>query len=262
MNGESVHLPEEDSSGSGFISVLDSVDLTKSIEKDEYSGRLKKLQKKLFLLEHELYEKRISLIIAYEGWDAAGKGGNIRRVVENLDPRGYEVIPVSAPNDIEKSHHYLWRFWNSFPKDGHITIFDRTWYGRVLVERVENFCSEGEWKRAYREINEMERHLTSHRVILVKFWLEIDREEQLRRFREREENQNKSWKITEEDWRNREKWEQYRSAVDEMLVRTGTTYAPWTVIESNSKYFARIKALETIVAAVEKRLMVKKNKKD
>jgi polyphosphate kinase 2 (PPK2 family) len=171
-----------------------------------------------------------------------------------MDPRGYEVIPIAAPNDIEKAHHYLWRFWQEFPKAGHIAIFDRSWYGRVLVERVEGFCSEQEWRRAYREINEMEEHMVNFGAVLVKFWLHIDQEEQLRRFEARQQTSHKQWKITDEDWRNREKWDSYKEAVDEMLFRTSTMYAPWTIVEANSKYYARLKALKTVIDAVEKRL--------
>lgn len=235
-------------------SILDGIDLSKDICEKEYKDRLEKYQSRIREIEHEMYIKRKPLVILYEGWDAAGKGGNIRRLTKSMDPRGYEVVPIAAPNDLEKVHHYLWRFWNSIPKAGHITVFDRTWYGRVLVERVEGFCSEEEWKRAYNEINEMEEHLVNSGSVLVKFWLHIDKEEQLRRFEERKEIEYKQWKITDEDWRNREKWDKYKEAVDEMLFRTSTTIAPWTVIESNSKYFARLKTLKTIIDAMEKNL--------
>lgn len=235
-------------------SILATVDLTLSLTKEEYEMRVKGYQQRLREIEHEIYIKRIPLMILYEGWDAAGKGGNIKRITQNMDPRGYEVMSISAPNDIEKAHHYLWRFWNFIPKAGHVTIFDRTWYGRVLVERVEGFCSVEDWKRSYREINEMEAHLTNFGAIVIKFWLAIDKDEQLRRFKERQEISYKNWKITEEDWRNREKWDLYKDAVDEMLYRTSTTYAPWTIVESNSKYFARLKTMETIIQAAEKRL--------
>lgn len=235
-------------------SVLKKIDLTKSLSREDYEKEMKKCQKKIREIEYEIFSRRIPIIIAYEGWDAAGKGGNIKRMVENLDPRGYEVVPVGSPNDAEKSHQYLWRFWNYFPKAGHITIFDRTWYGRVLVERVEGFCSEEAWKRAYREINEMEKQLTNFGTILVKFWLHIDQDEQLRRFELRQNTPSKNYKITEEDWRNREKWDAYEAAVDEMLVRTNTTYAPWVVVESNDKYYARIKTLRTVIELVESRL--------
>ncbi len=232
-------------------SVLARVDLSLSLSREEYAGKLERRQKRLRELEHEIYMRRIPLIVLYEGWDAAGKGGNIRRVIQEMDPRGYEVIPVAAPNDIERAHHYLWRFWCAVPKAGHITIFDRSWYGRVLVERVEGFCAEEEWRRAYREINEMEEHLVNFGAVLVKFWLEIDRDEQLRRFEERRAIPYKNWKITDEDWRNREKWDLYREAVDEMLFRTSTPASPWTIVESNSKHYARIKTMDTIIARLE-----------
>ena len=233
---------------------LDIVDLTKTIQKDEYKIKLKEYQQRIRNIEHEIYTKRIPVIICYEGWDAAGKGGNIKRVTENLDPRGYEVSPISAPTELENSHHYLWRFWNKVPKAGHITIFDRTWYGRVLVEKIEGFCSEEQWKRSYNEINDMEKQLTNFGVVLVKFWLHIDKDEQLKRFQERESIPSKSWKITEDDWRNRDKWDQYEESANEMLLRTSTTYAPWTIVESNDKYYARLKVLKTVIEAIEKKL--------
>ena len=235
-------------------SILDQVDLSLELSREEYKAELKTCQQRIFELEHEIYIKRIPVLILYQGWDAAGKGGNIRRLTQSMDPRGYEVIPIAAPNDIEKAHHYLWRFWQKFPKAGHIAIFDRSWYGRVLVERIEGFCREHEWKRAYREINEMEEHCVNFGAVLVKFWLHIDPEEQLRRFEARQQIVHKSWKITDEDWRNREKWDLYKQAVDEMLFRTSTSYAPWTIIEANSKYYARIKALKTVIQAVEAKL--------
>jgi AMP-polyphosphate phosphotransferase len=235
-------------------SILDKVDLDVSLPKDAYKAELEKYQKRIFEIEHAIYRKRIPVIIVYEGWDAAGKGGNIRRLAQSMDPRGYEVIPIAAPNDVEKAHHYLWRFWMALPKAGHITIFDRSWYGRVMVERVEGFCQEAEWRRAYREINEMEEHLVNFGTVLIKFWLHIDKTEQLQRFEARQQNPYKQWKITDEDWRNRDKWDQYKQVVDEMLFRTSTSYAPWTVVEANSKYYARIKALKTVIAAVEARL--------
>jgi AMP-polyphosphate phosphotransferase len=235
-------------------SALDHVDLSKSLTPEEYAARLKKAQAALRELEHELYARRVPVVIAYEGWDAAGKGGNIRRLTQNLDPRGYEVVPVAAPNDIEKAHHYLWRFWAQMPKAGHITIFDRTWYGRVLVERVEGYCSEAQWRRAYREINAMEQHLAHFGAVVLKFWLHIDPHEQLRRFREREGMSHKQWKITDDDWRNREKLDQYREAVEEMLYRTSTPYAPWTIVESNCKRHARVKVLETVCKAIRRQI--------
>lgn len=171
-----------------------------------------------------------------------------------MDPRGYEVHPTASPNDIEKSHHYLWRFWKNLPKGGHVAIFDRTWYGRVMVERIEGFCSEQEWKRAYKEINDSEATWVNAGAIVLKFWLQIDKDEQERRFNERMNTPEKRWKITDEDWRNRAKWDAYEKAVDEMLIRTSTTYAPWTIVEADSKYYARIKVLKTVVEALEARM--------
>ena len=234
--------------------VLDGVDVSLTMTKEDYKKRLSVLQKELTRLQNEMYLKRIPVVVALEGWDASGKGGAIKRLTEPLDPRGYEVVPTAAPNDIEKAHHYLWRFWRAMPKDGHMTIFDRTWYGRVMVERIEGFCSQAEWRRAYREINQMEQNLTDHGVIVLKFWLQIDKDEQERRFNERMEDPEKQWKITDEDWRNREKWDAYVKAVDEMILRTSTTYAPWTIVEADSKYYARIKILETVVRALKNRI--------
>lgn len=234
--------------------VLSGVDLTKKMERAEYKKELDELQKKLEYLHSEIYRLRIPVVIGFEGWDAAGKGGAIRRLTSHLDPRGYKVNPTAAPNDVEKVHHYLWRFWNHMPKAGHIAIFDRTWYGRVMVERIEGFCSEADWRRAYQEINEMEAHMANFGAVVLKFWLHIDKDEQERRFKERMEDPAKQWKITDEDWRNREKWDAYETAVNEMLVRTSTTYAPWTIVEGNSKYYARVKVLRTVVEALEKKI--------
>lgn len=234
--------------------VLSGVDLTKSISKEDYKKEIDRLQKKLEFLHSQIYRMRIPVVLGFEGWDAAGKGGAIKRLTSHLDPRGYKVYPTAAPNDLERVHHYLWRFWINMPKAGHIAIFDRTWYGRVLVERVEGFCRESQWKQAYQEINEMENHLANAGAVVLKFWLHIDKEEQEKRFKERQEDPLKQWKITEEDWRNREKWDQYESAVNEMLVRTSTTYAPWVVVEGNCKYYARVKILKTVVEALENKI--------
>ena len=184
-------------------------------------------------------------------------GGAIKRLTEKMDPRGYVVNPTAAPTEVEKAHHYLWRFWKAMPKDGHIAIFDRTWYGRVMVERIEGFSTAGEWQRAYQEINDMEKDLYDAGAVVLKFWMQIDKDEQERRFKERQQNPEKQWKITEEDWRNREKWDLYEVAVNEMLLRTSTEYAPWIVVEGNDKYYARIKVLETVVNALERRLKEK-----
>lgn len=227
--------------------VLRGIDLDKALAQKVYKKRLKELQEELSKLHFEMYLKRIPVVLAFEGWDAGGKGGAIKRVVQNMDPRGYEVIPTAAPNDIEKAHHYLWRFWNAIPKAGHLTVFDRTWYGRVMVERVEGFCTKEEWKRAFKEINHMEEHLTNFGCVVLKFWMHIDKDEQEKRFIERQNNPDKQWKITDEDWRNREKWDEYEMAVDEMILRTSTPNAPWIIVEANDKYFARIKVLETVV---------------
>ncbi|HUT90769.1 MAG TPA: hypothetical protein VMY37_14795 [Thermoguttaceae bacterium] len=244
-------MPEPPQSPTREETILDRVDLSLSLSREAYEEELDELQKRLFQLEHELYAARVPAVIVYEGWDAAGKGGNIKRLTRGLDPRGYEVVPVMAPSPEEKAHHYLWRFWRDVPKAGHITIFDRSWYGRLMVERVEGFCSENEWERAYQEINEFERQLADFGTAIVKFWLHIDREEQLRRFEARQEDLHKKWKITDEDWRNREKWERYRVAVVDMLQRTSTTYAPWTILEANCKLHARIKALRTVAEVLQ-----------
>jgi polyphosphate kinase 2 (PPK2 family) len=241
--------------------VLDKVDLDQSLKRKEYEEQLKEYQVRLRELEYQCYDERRPVIVSYEGWDAAGKGGNIRRVTECLDPRGYSVVPIAAPKGDDATHHYLWRFWRQIPKAGHLAIFDRTWYGRVLVERVEGFCSEAEWRRAFQEINEFELSLTNFGMILVKFWIHISKEEQLRRFKEREKIEYKQFKITEEDWRNREKWDAYRQAVVDMIQNTSTTYAPWTIVEANDKLWARIRALRAIVEAIEHGLGVEKNGK-
>ncbi len=247
-------MPEPAASPTKEQTILDRADLSLSLDRGEYEDELEKLQERLFRLEHELFLARVPAVILYEGWDAAGKGGNIKRLTRGLDPRGYEVVPVGVPTTEEKAHHYLWRFWRDLPKAGHITIFDRSWYGRVLVERVEGFCLEDQWRRAYREINEFERQLADFGTVVVKFWLQIDRQEQLRRFEARQEHPYKQWKITDEDWRNREKWNRYELAVVDVLQRTSTTYAPWTILEANCKLHARIKALRTVAEALENAL--------
>ena len=234
--------------------LLCDIPLDKCMEEDVYKKELKQLQQRLGELHNRLYRKKVPVIIAYEGWDAAGKGGNIKRITGALDPRGYEVHPIASPEPHEKARHYLWRFWRAMPKAGHIAIFDRTWYGRVMVERIEGFCTEKEWKRAYGEINAMEQDLVNAGAIVLKFWMQIDKDEQARRFKARQENPKKQWKITDEDWRNREKWDQYEVAVEEMLEKTSMPHAPWIVVEGNDKYYARIKVLECVTEAIEKRL--------
>ena len=226
----------------------------KELEEAEYKTELKKLQGELGELHNRLYRKRIPVIITYEGWDAAGKGGNIKRITEALDPRGYEVHPIASPEPHEKARHYLWRFWTRLPKNGHIAIFDRTWYGRVMVERLEGFCSENDWRRAYNEINEFEKELKEWGAVIIKFWVQIDKDTQLERFEDRQNTPEKQWKITEEDWRNREKWDDYEVAVDEMLQKTNTSFAPWHVLESVDKKYARIKALKIVIEEIQKAL--------
>lgn len=235
-------------------SILAETDLSKSMPKEVYEERLKALQKKMEHLHGELYRRRIPVVLGFEGWDAGGKGGAIKRLTSHMDPRGYVVNPTASPSDTEKAHHYLWRFWRAMPKAGHIAIFDRTWYGRVMVERIEGFCTEKEWKRAYGEINAMEQDLVNAGAIVLKFWMQIDKDEQARRFKARQENPKKQWKITDEDWRNREKWDQYEVAVEEMLEKTSMPHAPWIVVEGNDKYYARIKVLECVTESIEKRL--------
>jgi len=220
--------------------------------KDESESMLSTLQIEMIERNYLLFKRKIPFVIVYEGWDAAGKGGNITRLARYMNPLGYDVIPIMAPNDCEKDYHYLRRFVQFFPKAGHISIYDRSWYGRVLVERVEGFCSEYEWQRAYLEINEMEQdYVESSGGGIVKFWLEIDKDEQLKRFKQREEDPLKQYKITDDDWRNREKWDLYEGAVNEMLARTNTPYAPWTVIESDDKWYARVKALRTVIDRID-----------
>lgn len=218
-----------------------------SYSANEYRNLLSQHQDKVRDIQYLLYKRKVPLIIVFEGWDAAGKGGNIMRLVRHMNPRGYDVVPVGKPDQTELDHHYLWRFYTRFPRAGHITIFDRSWYGRVLVERVEGFCSAAGWRRAYDEINEMEESYVESGGGLIKFWLEVDKDEQLRRFTARQNDPLKEWKINEDDWRNRKKWDLYEEAVDEMLARTSTPAAPWTIVESDDKYFARLKTLSTVI---------------
>ena len=233
---------------------VSEISLTQTMEKDEYQALLKEAQEKLHTLHSKLYLKKIPVVLVYEGWDAAGKGGNIKRLTSALDPRGYTVIPIASPSTIEKNHHYLWRFWESLDKNGHITIFDRSWYGRVMVERVEGFATPEEWSRAYQEINEFEQELCHWGAIVQKFWLHLDQDEQLRRFEARQNTPEKRWKITDEDWRNREKWPQYETAVNDMLRLTSTENAPWAIIESQNKYYARLKTINILINLLEERL--------
>ena len=230
--------------------LLCDVFLQQEVEEDDYRSRLKEAQSRLGDLHNRIYRQKIPVILVYEGWDAAGKGGNIKRVAAALDPRGYEVVPIASPDKHELSRHYLWRFWNHIPKTGHIAIFDRSWYGRVMVERIEGLCGDA-WKRAYREMNEFEKELSDWGAVILKFWLHIDKDTQLERFSDRQNTPEKRWKITDEDWRNREKWDRYEVAVNEMLQKTSTAYAPWHIIESTDKKYARLKVLGIVIDALE-----------
>ena len=232
--------------------LLKDIPLDKTISDEKYKKELKKLQAELRELHNELYRKKIPVVIAYEGWDAAGKGGNIKRIAGALDPRGYVVHPIASPEPHEKARFYLWRFWNRLPKTGHIAIFDRTWYGRVMVERLEGYCSENDWQRAYNEMNEFEKELSDWGAVVIKFWVQIDSDTQLERFTDRQNTPEKQWKITDEDWRNREKWDLYENAINEMIQKTSTTFAPWYVLESTDKRYARIKALKIVVDRLKK----------
>ena len=232
------------------VTVLSRLDMDKSLDKKRYKKKLEEYQGNLNMKCRKAKELGVSTILVFEGWDAAGKGGAIRRVTEALDARDYQVIPIAAPTDEERAHHYLWRFWRHLSRAGRVTIFDRSWYGRVLVERVEGFASEPEWKRAYAEINDFEDQLVERGIVLCKFWIHITRDEQLKRFERRDTIEFKRWKLTDEDWRNRERWDLYEDAVNDMVEHTSTTIAPWTLVEGNDKGIARIKILSTASAAL------------
>jgi polyphosphate kinase 2 (PPK2 family) len=234
--------------------MLNTLDMNRKLSRKQYDEQIGRAQVRLRVLGFEIFRQQVPVWCIFEGWDAAGKGGAIKRVTEMLDPRGFTVSTYAAPRGAEKTHHYLWRFWSSLPRAGHLAVFDRSHYGRVLVERVEGFCNQDEWRRAFREINEFEEHQHSTGMVICKFWLHITKDEQLRRFRSRETDPFRSYKLTEEDWRNRAKWDVYSAAVEDMLQNTSTPYAPWTVVEGNDKFTARVKVVRTIVNAIEKRL--------
>ena len=236
------------------ITWLDRLVLDQSLEKKDYKHELHQLQEELNELIWAAYKAKRSTVVLMEGVDAAGKGGAIRRLIQSVDARLYRVIPIAAPTDEESAHHYLWRFWRHIPRAGRMTIYDRSWYGRVLVERVEQFTPTLRWQHAYMEINEFERQLTEAGITVIKFWLQISNEEQAQRFEARAQIPHKQHKITEEDWRNREKWGDYLRAANEMFTRTNTSYAPWTLVEANDKRFARIKVLETVRDALQSAL--------
>ncbi|MBM7650091.1 polyphosphate kinase 2 (PPK2 family) [Bacillus ectoiniformans] len=234
---------------------LRQMDLSKKVEsKKDYKNFLKKFQYRLLSLQQLLFQEKIGLVIVMEGMDAAGKGGAIKRMTEKLDPRGLQVYPISAPQPHEKRYHYLQRFWRKLPQYGQIAIFDRSWYGRVIVERIEGFATKNEWGRAYQEINDFEKLLTEDDYLTIKFWVHISNDEQLARFEARKNDPLKQWKLTDEDWRNREKWELYEEAAEDMLRLTDTVDAPWHVIEGNDKKYARLAILQTLVNHIENQL--------
>lgn len=233
---------------------LDDLDQSKSLEQEDYKKQLKKYQLELLNSQLILRERKTSVIVVVEGPDAAGKGGSIKRVTERLDPRLVRVYSIVKPTPEEYQHHYMWRFWNKLPPHGQVAIFDRSWYGRVLVERVEKFCSGEEWKRAYREINEFERQLTDDGAILIKLFLQITKDEQLARFKRREGDPYKHWKISDEDWRNRRHWDQHNAAAEDMFEKTSTGHAPWVVIPANYKWYARVRVVKTVAERLSRAL--------
>jgi polyphosphate kinase 2 (PPK2 family) len=232
--------------------VIQTAPRPRALREKPYRERIAAQQLRLRRLQFTMYEEQVPVLAVFEGWDAAGKGGAIKRVTQVLEPRGYTVSSFAAPRGDEMTHHYLWRFWRALPRAGHLGIFDRSYYGRVLVERVEGFCAEEEWRRAYREINEFEAHQASFGMVVQKFWLHISKEEQLRRFRNRERDPFRAHKLSAEDWRNRARWKEYAQAAEEMLARTSTPYAPWTVVEADDKNYARVKVARTLADAIER----------
>lgn len=236
--------------------MLEIVDLSQALDKKEYKRLVNEYQTAIRLLGYQVHQQRRPVVIVFEGWDAAGKGGAIARLTERMDPRGYKVHPIAAPKGDDAEKHYLWRFWRRLPAKGEIAVFDRSWYGRVMVERVEGFCTEAEWQRAYQEIREFEQQLVGFGAIVFKFWMHIGKEEQLRRFEDRRNRPLKSWKLTDEDWRNRDKWDVYEQAVEDMLIKTTTAQAPWTVVAGNDKRFARVQVLQTVTERLSQELHV------
>ncbi|MDI7742618.1 polyphosphate kinase [Lysinibacillus fusiformis] len=230
---------------------IEELNLDLAIDKKEYKKELEKLQYEMLNIQQFLYKNNIGLIIAFEGMDAAGKGGAIKRLTQTLDPRGILVHPISAPQAHEKRYHYLQRFWRKLPQHGQISIFDRSWYGRVLVERIEGFATQNEWERAYDEINAFEKTLTDENYIVMKFWLHVDKDEQLIRFEERQNNPMKAWKLTDEDWRNREKFDEYVASANEMFQKTDSSNAPWILVPGNNKHYARINVLRETISHVK-----------
>ena len=238
----------------GYPQIDHSVPKPRIDDADEYRTLLKEEQARFRKLQEEAYRKRVPLMVMYEGWDAAGKGGNIKRIAQAIDARAYRIFPSPAPSKIELAHPHLWRYWTRIPQAGKVGIYDRSWYGRVLVERVEGFATPEQWSRAYDEINAFEHELVQWGTVLLKFWVDITPDEQLARFEARAADPAKTWKLTDEDWRNRDKYPLYKAAVDDMFRLTSTEFAPWTVLESDSKWYARIQALKAINGALEARL--------
>ena len=243
--------PPTSASRSSRQTILSALDMSQRVEASRYGTELERLQGRLNRLHRKAQRRGVSTILVFEGWDAAGKGGTIRRLTAAIDARACQVIPIAAPTEEERAQHYLWRFWRHLARRGRVTIFDRSWYGRVLVERIEGFATEAEWTRAPAEINQFESQLVADGIVLVKFWIHITQDEQLRRFRDRERSSYKRWKLTEEDWRNRKQWTAYELAVNDMIERTSTRQAPWTLVEANDKRFARLKVLTTVCDRLE-----------
>ncbi len=241
------------------VTILDALDFSKSIDKKTYRKELAVCQARLASLHQKAAQKKISTLLVFEGPDASGKGGAIRQITEALDARNYKVYPFAAPTDVENAHHYLWRFWNCIPRAGRMTIFDRSWYGRVLVERIEQFAGEDEWRRAYAEINDFEDQLIEHGIVLLKFWLQISKDEQLARFKAREKTPHKRWKLCEEDWRNRERWDDYALAAHEMIQQTSVQNSPWILVESENKQYGRITVLNAVCDALEQAIQVERS---
>ncbi len=234
--------------------MLEMIDLTQELDKETYKAQLEQYQTQLRILGYYLHQQQRPAVLVFEGWDAGGKGGAIKRLTERMDPRGYIVYPIAAPKGDDAEKHYLWRFWRRLPAQGNMAIFDRSWYGRVMVERVEGFAGEEAWQRAYDEIRDFEQQLVDSGTIVMKFWMHISKEEQLHRFERREERPHKAWKLTDEDWRNREKWDRYEQAVEELLIKTTTVQAPWTIIAGNDKRFARVQVLQTVAERMSSEL--------
>ncbi len=252
--GDAAPVRRTDEVTSPRPTVFDALDLSLAVSKGEYKKKLKKKQAKLGELGRKAFETGQSTVLVFEGADAAGKGGAIRRMVWGLDARTTRVHQFAAPTDVERAHHYLWRFWNKLPRAGYVTIFDRSWYGRVLVERAEGFATDDEWRRAYNEINDFENQIVDHGMLLLKFWLQIDQDEQLARFKEREQSAYKHWKLTDEDWRNREQWDAYQQYGHDLVQYTSTQKAPWILVEGNDKLHARLKVIDTVLDHLKARL--------